>query len=67
MSDTICKPTTTLSTMRTCQHCGIRYDFTKPNTSSLKLTWCSELCEGNDLRYSLKAFERLVLPGKADG
>ncbi len=38
---------------RTCQRCGARYDWKRSTTTSLKMTYCSTLCEKGALGFTL--------------
>lgn len=44
--------------MRSCQHCGIRYDWRRSPSSSLKMTYCGSLCERADLGFTIEAVLR---------
>ena len=37
-----------LDVIKTCARCGLRYDWRNSSTSSLKMTYCSTLCERYD-------------------
>lgn len=51
-----------LNPMAQCKRCGLRYQPAK-STSSLRLTYCSFLCELGDLGFSLAGLEHMeVLP-----
>lgn len=51
-----------LDPMAQCKRCGLRYQPAK-STSSLRLTYCSFLCELGDLGFSLAGLEHMeVLP-----
>jgi hypothetical protein len=39
--------------MRACQRCGGRYDWKRSSSSSLKMTYCSMLCEKGALGFTL--------------
>lgn len=43
------------SNIKVCQRCGLRYDWRKSPSSSLKMTYCSSLCERGDLGFTLEA------------
>lgn len=47
-----------LDPMAQCQRCGLRYQPAK-STSSLRLTYCSFLCELGDLGFSLAGLEHM--------
>jgi len=44
--------------MRSCQHCGVRYDWRRSPSSSLKMTYCGSLCERADLGFTIEAVLR---------
>ena len=44
--------------IRTCAHCGLRYDWRRSPSSSLKMTYCGSLCERADLGYTIEALLR---------
>lgn len=37
----------------TCQRCGDRYDWRRSTSSSLKMTFCTALCELGGLGFTL--------------
>ena len=41
--------------IRTCSHCGQRYDWRRSTSSSLKMTYCGSLCERADLGFTIEA------------
>lgn len=45
-----------------CERCGIRYDWRKSTSSSLKMTYCGALCEQGALGFTIEAFLRLEVP-----
>ena len=50
--------------IKVCGRCGLRYDWRK-SPSSMKMTYCSSLCEKADLGFTLEAllrYERTVAP-----
>jgi hypothetical protein len=58
--------------IKVCARCGIRYDWRRSPSSSLKMTYCGSLCERADLGFTVEAliqFERkapaAVLPHAA--
>jgi hypothetical protein len=53
--------TTTFSmdNIRTCARCGLRYDWRRSPSSSLKMTYCGSLCERADLGFTIEALIRL--------
>ena len=40
--------------IRTCQRCGIPYDWRRSPSSSLKMTYCGSLCERADLGFTIE-------------
>jgi len=46
---------TDLSNIKRCGRCGQRYDWRKSPSSTLKMTYCSSLCERADLGFTLEA------------
>jgi hypothetical protein len=44
--------------IRTCAHCGLRYDWRRSPSGSLKMTYCSSLCERADLGFTIEALLR---------
>jgi hypothetical protein len=47
-----------LENIKVCARCGLRYDWRKSPSSSLKMTYCSSLCEKADLGFTLEALLR---------
>lgn len=47
-----------LSNIRNCARCGIRYDWRRSPSSSLKMTYCGNLCEQADLGFSIEGLLR---------
>lgn len=47
-----------LSHIRSCTRCGIRYDWRRSPSSSLKMTYCGNLCEQADLGFSIEGLLR---------
>ena len=48
-----------------CRRCGLRYDWRRSPSSSLKMTYCGSLCEQADLGFTIEAllrYEREVAP-----
>lgn len=41
--------------MRTCEHCGIAYDWRRSPSTSLKMTYCGSLCERAGLGFTIDA------------
>ncbi len=54
-------PTTPESHMRTCERCGLRYDWRKSPSELLKMTFCGSLCERAALGYTLEALLRQAI------
>ena len=48
-------PAINLEHIKTCVRCDIRYDWRKSSSSTLKMTYCSHLCEQGDLGFTLEA------------
>jgi endogenous inhibitor of DNA gyrase (YacG/DUF329 family) len=44
-----------ISHMKTCARCGSRYDWRKSQSTNLKMTYCSSLCERGDLGFTIDA------------
>ncbi|MCC6387334.1 MAG: hypothetical protein U0547_04860 [Dehalococcoidia bacterium] len=42
----------------TCVHCGLRYDWRRSPSSSLKMTYCGSLCEKADLGFTIETILR---------
>jgi hypothetical protein len=42
----------------TCAHCGLRYDWRRSPSSSLKMTYCGSLCEKAALGFTIEAVLR---------
>lgn len=51
--------------IKRCQRCGQRYDWRKSPSSTLKMTYCSSLCERADLGFTLEALLRMEPLGEA--
>ena len=47
-----------LSNIKVCARCGLRYDWRK-SPSSLKMTYCGSLCEAGDLGFTVDALLKL--------
>ena len=47
--------------IRDCARCGLRYDWRR-SPSTLRMTYCSSLCERGDLGFTIEA---LIKNGKA--
>jgi hypothetical protein len=56
-----------LTHIRNCVRCGIRYDWRRSPSSSLKMTYCGNLCEQADLGFSIEGLLRgyTVVPAAA--
>jgi hypothetical protein len=39
--------------IRSCRRCGIRYDWRRSPSTSLKMTYCGSLCEKADLGFTI--------------
>ena len=52
--------------IRTCAHCGLRYDWRRSPSSSLKMTYCGSLCERADLGFTIEALLRYEGAPRAD-
>jgi hypothetical protein len=50
--------------MRTCVHCGLRYDWRRSPSSSLKMTYCGSLCEKADLGFTIEGLLIEVHPSR---
>ncbi len=51
--------------IKSCTHCGLRYDWRRSPSGSLKMTYCGALCEKADLGFTIEAllrFERSIDP-----
>lgn len=46
----------------TCARCGLRYDWRRSPSSSLKMTYCGSLCERADLGFTLESLLRMPVP-----
>jgi hypothetical protein len=44
--------------IKICARCGIRYDWRRSPSSSLKMTYCGSLCERADLGFTVEALLR---------
>ena len=44
-----------LEHIKTCVRCGLRYDWRRSSSASLKMTYCSHLCEAGDLGFTIEA------------
>ncbi|MBI2765027.1 MAG: hypothetical protein HYX53_03855 [Chloroflexi bacterium] len=41
-----------------CARCGLRYDWRRSPSSSLKMTYCGSLCEKADLGFTIEGVLR---------
>ncbi|MBA4180418.1 MAG: hypothetical protein C0506_07510 [Anaerolinea sp.] len=41
--------------IRECLRCGLKYDWRRSPSSSLKMTYCGSLCEQADLGFTIEA------------
>ena len=44
-----------LDNVVTCARCGLRYDWRRSPSRSLKMTYCGSLCERADLGFTLES------------
>ena len=44
--------------IRDCARCGLRYDWRRSPSSSLKMTYCGSLCEKADLGFTIETLLR---------
>jgi hypothetical protein len=44
-----------LNNIKVCARCGLRYDWRKSPSTTLKMTYCGSLCEKADLGFTLEA------------
>ncbi len=51
--------------IKICERCGIRYDWRRSASSSLKMTYCGSLCERADLGFTIEALLRIESPSSA--
>ena len=51
-----------IDNIRVCARCGLRYDWRKSPSTTLKMTYCSSLCERADLGYTIEALLRFERP-----
>ncbi len=40
--------------LHVCEHCRSTYDWRKSASSSLKMTYCSAICERNSLGFTIE-------------
>jgi PHP family Zn ribbon phosphoesterase len=45
----------TANHIRSCDRCGLRYDWRKSTSTNLKMTYCGSLCERGALGFTLDA------------
>ncbi len=50
-----------LSNIKVCARCSLRYDWRK-SPSTLKMTYCSSLCECGDLGFTMDALMKMERP-----
>jgi hypothetical protein len=48
--------------IKVCDRCGIRYDWRRSPSSSLKMTYCGSLCERAALGFTIEALLRSESP-----
>ncbi|MBE7519130.1 MAG: hypothetical protein HS107_07765 [Thermoflexaceae bacterium] len=51
-------PTGAPGTLVRCERCGAHYDWRKSSSWTLKMTYCSALCEQGDLGFSIETLLR---------
>ena len=51
-----------MDNIKVCARCGLRYDWRKSPSTTLKMTYCSSLCEKADLGYTIEALLRVERP-----
>ena len=51
-------PASPAFSLQPCARCGLPYDWRKSGSWSLKMTYCSVLCERGDLGFTLETFFR---------
>lgn len=47
-----------ITQMYKCLRCAVPYDWRRSTSSSLKMTYCSSLCEQGDLGFTIEAMIR---------
>ncbi len=52
------KKTFDMTNIRVCERCGLRYDWRRSASSTLKMTYCGSLCERGDLGFTVEALLR---------
>jgi hypothetical protein len=45
--------------IKECRHCGLRYDWRRSPSTSLKMTYCGSLCEQANLGFTIDALLRI--------
>ena len=50
--------------IKVCARCGLRYDWRRSPSSTLKMTYCTSLCEKADLGFTIEALLRHELMEK---
>lgn len=50
--------------IKECDRCGIRYDWRRSPSSSLKMTYCGSLCERAALGFTIEALLRSESPAR---
>lgn len=50
--------------MNTCAHCRVPYSWNN-STSTLKMTYCTSLCEGIDLGFTIEAAIKMEVQHKS--
>ncbi len=50
--------------IRVCARCGLRYDWRKSASSTLKMTYCGSLCERADLGFTVEALLKHEKPAQ---
>ncbi len=53
-----------LNNIKVCARCGLRYDWRKSPSSTLKMTYCGSLCERADLGFTVEALLKAERPEK---
>ena len=51
-------PSSNAVVLSACARCGLPYDWRKSSSWTLKMTYCSVLCERGDLGFTLETFFR---------
>jgi hypothetical protein len=51
-----------ISNIRACARCGLRYDWRKSPSTTLKMTYCGSLCERADLGFTVEALLKASPP-----